>query len=66
MGTLHKDICKLEMFQTKIVEKIKALILHSKIVLRKFWRLWDNVQKYFTTGQAPNVNTTHAHCMLDT
>jgi len=29
MGTLHNDMCKLEIFQTKVAEKVKALILYS-------------------------------------
>jgi len=34
-----------EMFQTKVVEKIKTHILCSVTFFRKSCRLWDNVEK---------------------
>jgi hypothetical protein len=34
-----------EMFQTKVVEKIKTHILYSVTFSRKSYRLWDNVGK---------------------
>ena len=34
-----------EMFQTKIVEKIKVHILCSVTFFRKSFRLWDNIKK---------------------
>jgi hypothetical protein len=34
-----------EMFQTKVVEKIKTHILYSITFFRKSFRLWDNVEK---------------------
>ena len=40
-----------EMFQTKVVEKIKAHILCSVTFLRKSCRLWDSVEKYGRAGQ---------------
>ena len=49
-----------ETFQTKVVQKIETHILCSVTFFRKSCRLWDNVEKYFTTGLA------HAHCVLDT
>jgi hypothetical protein len=49
---------------SKFVEKIKTRILYS-FFFRKSCRLWDNVEKYCTTGQAINENTAHAHRMLD-
>ena len=54
-----------EMFQTKVVDKIKTHILCSVTFFRKSGRLWDNVVKYFTAGQAIDDNMAHAHCMLD-
>ena len=56
------------MFQTNVVEKIKTQILRSTtfFFFRKFYRLWDNVEKYYTAGQDTDYNMAHAHCMLDT
>ena len=46
-----------ENFRTKIVEKIKIHILCSvTFFLRKPCRLWDNVEKYGTAGQATDYN----------
>jgi hypothetical protein len=44
------------MFQTKVVEKIKAHILCSITFSRKSWRLWDNVEKYGTARQVTDNN----------
>ena len=55
-----------EIFQTKVVEKIKTHILCSVTFFRKSYRLWDNVEKYCTAGQATDGNMAHAHCMMDT
>jgi hypothetical protein len=55
-----------EMFQTKVVEKIKTHILGSVTVFRKLCRLWDNVEKYCTVGRATDDDMAHGHCMLDT
>jgi len=57
-----------EMFQTKVVEKIKTriLCLVTPPPLRKSRRLWDNVEKYRRTGQATYDNMAHGHCMLRT
>jgi len=54
------------MFQTKVVEEIKAYILRSVISFRKSCRLWDNVEKYCRAGYVTNDNMAQAHCMLDT
>ena len=53
-----------EMFQTKVVEKIKTHILCSIPFLRKSYRLWDNVEKYCRAGQATDDNMAHALCMI--
>jgi hypothetical protein len=55
-----------DMFQTKVVEKVKTRIGCSVIVFRKSCRLWENVEKYCTVGQATDDNIAHAHRILDT
>jgi hypothetical protein len=54
-----------EMFQTKVVDKIKTHILCAVTFFKKSYRLWDNVEKYFRVGQATDDNMAYAHCMLD-
>ena len=55
------------MFQTKVVEKLKTHILCSvTFISRKLCRLWDNVEKFCRAGQGTDGNMAHAHCMLDT
>ena len=55
-----------EMFQTKVVVKIKTHVLCSATFFRKSCRLWENVQKYWSAGQATDDNMAHVHYMLDT
>jgi hypothetical protein len=49
-----------EIFQTQIVDKIKTHILRSVTISppqkKKSWHLWENVEKYFTAGQATDDN----------
>jgi hypothetical protein len=45
-----------EMFQTKVVEKIKTHILCSIIFFRKSCRLRGNVEKYVRARQATDDN----------
>jgi len=45
------------MFQTQIVEKIKADILCLVICPRKSYHLWDNVERYDRARQATGGNT---------
>ena len=45
-----------EMFQTKVVEKIKTHILCSVTFCRKSCRLWDNVEKYDRARQVADDN----------
>jgi len=64
-----------EMFQTKVVEKIKTHILFSVTFFRKSCRLWDNVEKYGITRQCKAAQKrcavrtgwlrqqTHTQCM---
>jgi hypothetical protein len=60
-------LLELEMFQTKVAEKIKTRILYSvTFSFRKPCRLWDNVEKYFRAGHATDGNVAHAHFILDT
>jgi len=54
-----------EMFQIKVVEKIKTHILCSVTFLQKSCRLWDKVEKYNGVGQNTD-NMAHAHWMFDT
>ena len=59
-----------EMFQTKLVEKIKTHILCSvNFVLknRTFFFKWDNLEKkYGRAGKAKDDNVAHAHGMWHT
>ena len=55
-----------EMFQTKVVEKIKTHIFCSVTVFRKSCRLWEYVEKYRRAEQITDDNRVHAHCTLDT
>jgi hypothetical protein len=53
------------MFRTKVVQKINKHIFRSiNFFFWKSCRLWDNVEKFCTAGQATDDNTAHAHCML--
>jgi hypothetical protein len=45
-----------EMFQTKVVQKIKTHILCSITFSRKSYRLWDNVENYGRARQATDDN----------
>jgi len=53
------------MFQTAVAEKIRTYFLCPGFFFRKSYRLWDNVEKYYTAGQATCGNMAHAHFMLD-
>jgi len=74
MGTSHEDkntfliisgscFLECEVFQTKVVERIRIHIFCS---VWKSCRLWDNVEKYCRTGEATGDNMTRAHCVLCT
>jgi len=54
-----------EIFQTKVVEKIKTHILSFITFFRKPYRLYNNVEKYCTAEEVThdNINTGHAICM---
>jgi len=40
--------------------------MFNNFFFRKSCRLWDNVEKYCTAGQATHDSTAHAHYMLYT
>ena len=52
-----------EMFEIKVLEKIKTHILCSITVFRKSCRLWDNVEKY--GGARKDADDMAARCVLD-
>jgi len=57
-----------EMFQTKVIEKIKTHILYSGTIFffKKSYISWDNVEINFRAGHATDDDMAHAHCLLDT
>jgi hypothetical protein len=58
---------ELEMFQTKVVEKIKTHILCSITFFRNSCCLWDNVEKYGTARQATDgimIRRMHLACWV--
>jgi hypothetical protein len=72
-GTSHEDLCTFmimspdfflewEMFQTKVVEKIKTHILCSITFFRKSCHLWGNVEKFYRARQATDDNVTQCVC----
>jgi hypothetical protein len=52
-----------EIFETKILEKVRTYILFSNFFFRNTCRLWDKVEKYSRDGQGTDDNMAHAHCM---
>jgi hypothetical protein len=65
-GTLHEDLWQYltelflewEMFQTKVVDKIKTHILCSITFFRKSCCVWGNVEEYGRVRQATDDNMT--------
>jgi hypothetical protein len=60
---------ELEMFQIKVMEKIRTHILCSIFLGGRggeSYRLWYNVEKYCKSGQTTDDSMVHASCMLDT
>jgi hypothetical protein len=55
-----------EVFQTKVVQKIKTHVFCSVTVFWKSCRLRDNSEKCGRARQATDYNTAHAHFVLDT
>jgi hypothetical protein len=66
LSYLTHFILEWEMFQAKVVEKIKTHILLSVTFFLKSCRFWDNVENVCRAGQDANGNMAHAHYMLDT
>jgi hypothetical protein len=62
---LAEFLLEWEMFQIKVVEKIKTHILCSVTIVRKSCCLWDNVEKYGGAREAADDNMAHALCILD-
>ena len=56
---------KWEMFQTKVVKKVKTHILCSITFFQKLCHLWDHVEKYDAVRQATDDSMAHAHFMMD-
>ena len=54
-----------EMFQTKVVEKIKIEFNFQWLFFSKILALWDNVEKYCRAGLVTDDKMAHALCMLD-
>jgi len=48
-----------EIFQTKVVGKIKEHILCSNFLFRKSCLLWGNVEYYCRVGQSTDANMAH-------
>jgi hypothetical protein len=61
---LTRIFLKWEIFQTKFLQKIKTHFMFNNI-FRKSCRLWDNVEKYGTAGQAKDYNMAPELCILD-
>ena len=47
-------------------ENKKRILCLWTFFFRKSCLLWDNVENYFTAGQAADDNMAYAHCMLGT
>jgi len=68
IGYIAEFFLQREMFQTKVVEKIKTHILCQRMGFPpKIVPLWETVQKHGTARQTTKqYNTAHAHYVLDT
>jgi hypothetical protein len=49
---LAEFLLEWEIFQTKVIEKIKTYFISNNFFSPESWHLWDNVEKYFRAGQA--------------
>ena len=57
----------MENISDRVIEKNQNThFMLNNFFPRKSYLLWDNMEKYFTAGQATDDNMTHALCMLDT
>ena len=66
MITSRSFLRRMDMFEAKVVEKIKTGIFMLIFFSRKSCRLWDTVEKYCRAEQATDDSMAHVHCMLDT
>ena len=55
-----------EIFQTKVVEKLKVHIWCTIKFFLESCSLWDNVEKYSRDEEPSDNNMEHAHGLLDT
>jgi hypothetical protein len=53
---LPESVLEREMFQKKVVEKLKHIFYVQYIFFQKSCRLWDSVEKYGTARQATQDN----------
>jgi len=58
---LAQFVLEWEMFQTKVVERVKTHIICAVTCFRK-----DTVEKYYRARQAADDNTAHVFCMVGT
>jgi hypothetical protein len=66
IGSYLAQFLEWEMFQTKVADEITTRVLCSvTFFFRKSCPIWDNVEKYWTAGQAIDDNMAHAYCILD-
>jgi hypothetical protein len=77
-GTLREDQYTILILCRSIILKMKNILgklcgefrnthfVFNNFFFRKWYRLWDNVEKYCTVVKAADDNIAHAHCMLHT
>jgi hypothetical protein len=63
MSYLAQFFLEWQMFQTKVVDKIKTHILCSIMFFLENCPLWDNVEKYCIAGQATDNNVNGHVCI---
>ena len=78
MGTLHEAQCIFDIITRSLLLRMRNVsdkrfrgrqnthFMSHDFFFRKSCRLWDNVAKYCTAGEAIVENTAHAKWMLDT
>jgi len=80
-GTLHEDQHTFVIMPRRILLRVRNISGEKKsyrenqnthfvfcnfLFFRQSFRLWDNVEKYGTAGQAADDNMVDAHCVLET
>ena len=68
LSNLGQFLLEWEMFRKQFIEKNQNThsILNNFLFRRKSCCLCDNVEKYYTAGQATDGRMAYAHCILDT